>query len=440
MDIIIYSAYFFFVDWPHWDDSSGISYIAREINEWSRTACFCKCYVPIKHLTHAPKGFRCRELDMDHAQELSESFCETGSVNLDSISVTMDDEIWQYLEDNRKTLTWEELLGATLKKNRHPWMMGGNHTLTALGINRTKFPSNKMWTKQMCKNIVIKNDAEGRRMCRLYANLLNRKHIQKVTEWNEAVIQLHDNAIAEVQALQRYLKGQKRSAKFCNEKAEPIMLDIETAKMLQADIVAVTKFSANSVGAYWQLAQRGGDIWDSVAKLLTPKPAAKSSSTKGGKVKTAKVPGSSVFCQMGGLPDDFIREIMLQFAGGLITDKEFTQKCIHYKAIRRLRQYVFFHVSTCLKSNPDWLKSFPNWKNVRELPDMTKDRLTEMRTVFPAVMGKTFEGKWLPAFVLLPKKVGSKASEEFYSEISAVVNDEMNKKLKQVTSMNCFFI
>jgi hypothetical protein len=349
--------------------------------------------------------------------------------------VVLHDGIASMVRENAN-LTWTAILNKASNDRIPLWLLGGNHTHSALAINELMFPKEALWQEQPCRNIIATDTDENRRMCRLYANLLNRKHVQKKTEWNEAVIQMHDQAVAEVESLQRQRKGKKLHKKFCALKAEPEHLDIATAKILQKDVIDTTKFAEPTVKAYWQLAQRGGAIWDQLYKLLSPKPVVKSSSGKGPKKSKDKVLGYSVFNNMGGVPDWYLLKILTMLAGGNITDKEFLQRCINFKATRRMNQYMFVHAAATVNSNREWAKEIHEWKDVADADDMTPKRLQEMFTFFKELKSQAFQEKWLKTFITLKKKVGIKAPEEFYSEVTAVVTSVMNKKVNQVKTMS----
>jgi hypothetical protein len=430
----LYKHFHFYLDWPNWDENSGVSHIAREVNEWLRVWAFCYTEIQTMFLELAPDAFRSRALDGEHAKELAESFRETGTVNKDSVSVVLHDGIASMVRENAN-LTWTAILNKASNDRIPLWLLGGNHTHSALAINELMFPKESLWQEQFCRTIIATDTEENRRMCRLYANLLNRKHVQKKTEWNEAVIQMHDQAVAEVESLQRQRKGVKKHKKFCDLKAEPEHLDLTTTKILQKDVVDTTKFAEPTVKAYWQLSQRGGAIWDHLYKLLSPKPVSKANSSKGPKKSKDKVPGYSVFNQMGSVPDWYLLKILTQLSGGNITDKEFVQRCINFKATRRMNQYMFVHAAATVNSNREWAKEVKEWKQVADADDMTPKRLQEMFTLFKELKGQAFQEKWMKTFITLKKKVGMKAPEEFYSEVTAVVTSVMNKKVNQVTPM-----
>jgi hypothetical protein len=392
------------------------------------------------HLQNAPKEYRAREIDDTHVTELASSFSKTGTVNPDSIVIIMSNRVKKLIE-NDELIRWSEVLSLASDKRVPLYMIGGNHTLRTLNRLQEEWPRSPTWRVLSAKVIVCNDNEANRRLFRVYSNLLNAKHVQKSTTWNQCAIQMHNTGVGEVESMQRQFKGDPAQRAFCAAKATPSMLTQESIQIIQKDLVDTTVFGAPSVTAYWGLAKRGGEMWDLLLKLMTKSTTPMTEGVgKAKKGKTFKVPGYNVYSQMGDIPDAALLPMLRNFAGGVISDKAFTKGCIIYKAMRRLKNYTYGHAVQVINSNKEWRKQIPGIGKAPSGGQFDETIWKSLLEVLPVFDTDAFTNKWLRSFQEMSKKLGAKASEEFYSEVANHVSAAMSKLTNQVIHPSTFVL
>jgi hypothetical protein len=353
-------------------DFEGMSEIAIQMWQWVCRRWVVDSNVPPEILSGPGRAIGARSHLEAHVNRLVESYASAATVAKHGVGICIDDDLAEQ-HDDFKNLTLEDCVDA----NAGVGMITADHNRLAQGIYNVKYPLNKITALMAVRVLVGADNAETRRMCRLYGNLDNFKGegqlkrdwislIEMMHRQIESELELVDAAIA-AQAV-KIAKLEKVGKRFRGKLIKSVMPQGKMAQM-KTDWAYSTGIPSQTIGSLCQIASKRGELWDVLWDVINGFNCAKP--------KTFKKPGSAgVFNTMGSVPEDVVLTYLRNVLGGRWTCAAFRRECTIYKKTLVVREEIMANLKLIKKSGgvPADFELPTDWAELGEMmPSLASD-------------------------------------------------------------------
>jgi hypothetical protein len=218
------------------------------------------------------------------------------------------------------------------------YTIAGDHTCGAMQALHQAKPNNPTW-KYMDVHLAITEDTpENRRLAQIAGDLDNKvgnikqemstfDYIDQIHRMYEKLIRQHGNpAVA-------------ANLKIINKALAKYKNDCITTMGDRGQIATAT------LGTYFQIAKRTGEVWSLIEKIFTDHKAALYASSRGRTLTAKDHLGHSYFTDMANIPDDSLIKWLRKVTNGNMTVSQFKQKCTKYKKIVVLQKAILTWVA-----------------------------------------------------------------------------------------------
>lgn len=213
------------------------------------------------------------------------------------------------------------------------YVIAGDHTTHAVQMLHKAKPLNPTWTHMWVTLVLSDNTPEDRRMAQITGEMDNKiGSIKQEMSPLDYINQIHRTYM---NLISKY--GDPSVA----ANAKKINKDMQTYKNQCKVTMGAPKIIAEAtLGTYFQIAKRTGEVWDLIEQVFTKHKANLRASSRGREITAKDHLGHSYFTDMASVDEALLVHWLQRIVDGNITVSDFKRKCGNFNKILKLQKCI----------------------------------------------------------------------------------------------------